>query len=298
MPLVSSITFQDAVNAGLAVYDLFVSNWGDLDLANGTVRFPPNTAANVPDPFINNIIGMRIGPYSTVDAVLVVHGAAVASAEGGVEVDANNFDLLSVSQPLLYPIKGPIIFSAGSVAIPMLAGVPNLPNFVRTYSALGPIDGAAGNFGIGTQGNTFRNTMLHVQIFLTYPALFQAMERGSFMRAPLTDTIDVPSVTSTEQFLGIWPVWGRRSARVSYSTFGFTSQFTCRTTAAVCVDPDDGQFVEVPLSGSSSTVTPSADGYGGIVHQFSDLNVSFIIARAAKVGAGNMDLGVDIYAQD
>lgn len=304
MTLLSTYSFQQVVEAGLSVWDLYLSRWGDLNGGSISVRYPTATISAIPDPFIDNVLGMRIGPYSAIDSVMVAHGS-IANGAAPTERDEDNLDLLSIHEPILYPLKGPIHFFAGfngQVGGPgPLPNLANAPVFTRCYGALGPISGAEVVFGFGTQGNIFRDTLLHVQLFLNRPAIEQAIERNSWKRAPYCDSIETSGIGTTETILAIWPVWGRRAARVTYSAFneGSAVAFNVRTTMAVQTEEGTaGEFVEVPASGAVETVTTNADGNAGTTHNFTDLNAAFLIARCAKVTAGTIEVGTSIHAQD
>lgn len=278
----SKITLREAVAAGYATWDLFISNWGGANSGNQQdLIFPePITQA---DTVIPNLFGIRIGPYSTTDQVYVTFALPNSLTQTMP---------LSINQPILYPLQGPMIISPGGPTTPsaVIAGI-NTMTSSRAYKEVGLLGGAVITLLTVANFPQLKDTTLHLQFLLRDDLDWS----GHHARAPYRDTKTAVGVTSTEQIAVIWPTWGRRRAAISYTIDG-TSAATVRTTGFVeCIS--SSRLVEVELSGAVDTITPSGS-FGALRHCLDIMSVDFVCARIAKVGGGTVNMGCSIWAED
>lgn len=285
-------TPQEAAAQGLNIWDLFLTNWGQ----DGDGAVDPNTftfpvAQN--GIFIPSVAGAAIGPLSSVDVCAVT---SVLNPPSGVITYP-----LSKDRPLLHRLNGPIRVLS-TVATPGIgASSPSAPveNYVLgrvTSKELIDITGALVPFGrvMASVNNkpVFVDPFLHLQFFLdTAPA-------AAPIRALFQDAVQSPFAGVTaETIIRVWPVPGRRHARITYRHISGGGTLTVRTTAAIYAgdDVDFTNFREIQVAPTVGTTTALAAGQH-TVHALDNFELPFLIARVAAVGAAvTVHVGIEAY---
>lgn len=224
-------TIDEAVQRGVDVYEVLVSNWGDE--VGGDIQWPP--AGSPPMPV--SVAGIAIGPRSTVDRCYVSYDLQKRDVNATTHA-TDRIRRLSVDAPLIYtqsaniqkPVPNPVIpyvqqptsgplqifaFSNDSnPTIPTTTYGSDLSNSTILPQNYRDVNGVLRTFG-QTQSPPDNSAMfpfLHLLLFLKGPPAFVPQKRS-----PLIVTgSSVPSglVLNQEVIVAQVPVFGRRHIKL------------------------------------------------------------------------------------
>lgn len=296
MGFVSQITPQEAQGRGHALYDLYLSNWGNATdfiggVDNESLLFPNRTGGLTARFEFPSVEAIAIGPWSKVDLVGV---AFTTNPQNPFQPPGQGSGTVGVGRPFIQRIDGPITFNVSSplrMATDPLVPQPVQLDGLRQYdNTINPVGGGAAiNFGraMNAVSPIFIDTLLHLQLFFSTPGPILA-KRPPFVASRV---LAPGGGGLAEAIQLVVPVMGRAGATVHYRSLAGT--FDARTTGSLAAGVVGGQseFQMLPTIGGLTTVAANGD----LIHKIDPLGVDFVLCRVASAGAATIVIEVTTW---
>jgi hypothetical protein len=265
--IVSPINYGRAQAAGLPIFRLMLSNWGNEGVSADANSLTYGGAAS---ELLGSAFVVAVAPNSTVDKAIIAYQFVplVASAPSQQQN-------IGVGVPLSF-ITGPVQVNAGG------------GRFTDTYFR----DGDTNLYPFGGAEALFERPELDLDFYLRAPVAAVPLKRSPLVRRTGAAMTDGGGPTPAEQLVHFYPFMGRHRGVVSFRATG-TAVATVRVgmiTTGVTVP------IVPPIEATAATGTVDATTGAQAMVELTGPAEYVSIYYTLTAGAG--DLVVDVYAYD